>query len=87
MSIGIKDQCFGVEVEMTGITREQAANRLAQYFETTARHIGVGYDAWSVRDNEGKEWKLMRDGSIRTEKKSALVNMSRPEAMNTRWRW
>ena len=22
--IGLKDQCFGVEVEMTGITREQA---------------------------------------------------------------
>ena len=27
--IGIKDQCFGVEVEMTGITREQAAQALA----------------------------------------------------------
>ena len=27
--IGIKDQCFGVEVEMTGITREQAARALA----------------------------------------------------------
>lgn len=29
--IGIKDQCFGVEVEMTGITREQAAHALADY--------------------------------------------------------
>ena len=27
--IGLKDQCFGVEVEMTGITREQAAQALA----------------------------------------------------------
>ena len=27
--IGIKDQCFGVEVEMTGITREQAAHALS----------------------------------------------------------
>ena len=25
--IGIKDQCFGVEVEMTGITREQEQPR------------------------------------------------------------
>lgn len=25
--IGIKDQCFGVEVEMTGITREQPRRR------------------------------------------------------------
>ena len=23
--VGLKDQCFGVEVELTGITREQAA--------------------------------------------------------------
>ncbi len=30
--IGLKDQCFGVEVEMTGITREQAATALAAYF-------------------------------------------------------
>ena len=32
--IGIKDQCFGVEVEMTGITRKQAAQALAAYFGT-----------------------------------------------------
>ena len=37
--IGIKDQCFGVEVEMTGITREQAAKALAEYFGTTPRHV------------------------------------------------
>lgn len=30
--IGIKDQCFGVEVEMTGITRAQAARALADFF-------------------------------------------------------
>ena len=28
---GMKDQYFGVEVEMTGITREQAAQALADY--------------------------------------------------------
>ena len=27
--IGMKDQCFGVEVEMTGLTRRQAAQALA----------------------------------------------------------
>ena len=35
--IDMKDQCFGVEVEFTGITREQAANALAEYFGTTPR--------------------------------------------------
>lgn len=68
--IGIKDQCFGVEVEMTGITREQAAQALAEYFGTTARHIGGGYDTWMVRDQERKDWKLMSDGSIKGEYKT-----------------
>lgn len=67
--IGMKDQCFGLEDEMTGITREEAANALAVYFGTTARHTGGGYDAWTVRDHEGKEWKLMSDGSIQGERK------------------
>ena len=26
--IGMKEQCFGVEIEMTGITREEAARAL-----------------------------------------------------------
>lgn len=67
--IGIKDQCFGVEVEMSGITREQAANALAEYFESTAIHTGGSYDKWSVTDREGKVWTLMSDGSIRAQRK------------------
>ena len=35
--IGIKDQCFGVEIELTGITREEAAEALGAYFGTTPR--------------------------------------------------
>lgn len=65
--IGLKDQCFGVEVEMTGLTREDAAEVLAEYFGTRARHTGGGYDAWKVRDPEGQDWKLVRDISICTE--------------------
>lgn len=67
--IGMKDQCYGVEVEMTGITRKQAAYALAEYFGTTARYTGGGYDTWSVLDAEGKEWKVMSDGSIFAEQK------------------
>ena len=47
--IGIKDQCFGVEVEMTGITREQAATALAAYFATDARYVG-GQRQMCIRD-------------------------------------
>lgn len=41
--IGIKDQFFGMEDEMTGITREQAAEAVAELFGTTARYTGGGY--------------------------------------------
>ena len=54
--IDMKDQCFGVEVEFTGITREQAAEVLAGYFGTTPRHKGGTYGTWVVRDTENKEW-------------------------------
>lgn len=69
--IGLKDQCYGVEVEMTGITRERAAHTLAEYFGTAARHTGGAYDVWSVLDAEGKEWKIMYDSSIHGERKTS----------------
>ncbi len=68
--IGMKDQCFGVEVEMTGITRRQAAQALANYFGTAPRQTGGYYDKWNVKDPSGKDWTVMYDGSIRTEMKS-----------------
>lgn len=64
MSIGIKDQYFGCEIEMTGITRQQAAQVLADLFQSRWSHYG-SYDGYHVRDREGKVWNLVRDGSIR----------------------
>lgn len=55
---------------MTGITRKQAAHALAAYFGTAANHIGGTYDAWSVLDTGGKEWKIMYDSSIYGERKT-----------------
>lgn len=67
--ITIKNQCFGLEDEMTGITREEAATALAEHFGTQARYEGGGYGKWTVKDQEGKTWTLMSDSSIRTEKR------------------
>ena len=61
---GLKDQCFGVEVEMTGITRKQAAQALADYFGTIPKAKGGVYDTWKVKDPTGKEWKLVSEQSI-----------------------
>lgn len=68
--VGIKGQCFGVEVELTGITRKQAARALADYFGTEPRHGSDSYDSWYVSDGSGKEWRLMSDSSIRGEQKT-----------------
>ena len=65
--IGIKDQCFGVEIELTGITRAEAAEALAAYFETTPQRSYDNYDSWYVPDREGKQWRIMSDSSIRAE--------------------
>ena len=67
--ITLKDQCFGMEDEMTGITREEGARALGAHFGTRAMHVGGSYDKWIVRDPEGKEWTLMSDASIKLERK------------------
>lgn len=69
MPIGIKDQYFGTEIEMTGITRRKAAEAVAELFGTRAEYDGGYYETWSVRDREGKKWKFMYDGSIHTERR------------------
>ena len=68
--IGIQDQYFGTEIEMTGITRQRAAEVVAELFGTEAVHEGAYYGIWSARDREGKKWKFMSDGSIDTQRKS-----------------
>jgi hypothetical protein len=64
----VKNQTFGLEVEMTGITRERAAQVLAAHFGTRAEHIGGTYDAWEVPDHPSqflaRRWKLVSDCSI-----------------------
>ena len=65
----LKEQYYGVEIELTGITRKQASDALAELFGTTNRYIGGIYDAYSVKDPEGKEWKIMSDASITPQKR------------------
>ena len=48
--IGIQDQYFGTEIEMTGITRQRAAEVVAELFGTEAVYEGAYYGIWSARD-------------------------------------
>lgn len=60
----MRDQNFGIEIEMTGITRAMAAQIIAGHFGTDACHVGGGYDAYTVKDDQNRQWKIMSDASI-----------------------
>lgn len=63
----MRTQHFGIEIEMTGITRAAAARVIAGHFQTTASHVGGTYDAYVVRDEGNRQWRLVKDSSIRCE--------------------
>lgn len=65
----MKEQRFGIEIEMTGLSRQQAAEVLAEHFETQDSIDGGYYNTYSVLDNQSRKWKVMSDGSITTQKK------------------
>ena len=62
----MKDQTFGVEIEMNHITRDAAARIVAEYFgtENTVKYIGAGYFTWICKDTKGRTWQFQRDVSI-----------------------
>lgn len=72
----IQGQNFGIEIEMTGITRTRAADVIAEYFGTSSQHSGGGYDAYSVKDGERRIWKLVSDGSIDCQKRDGRRKVS-----------
>ena len=66
----MKTQKFGIEIEMTGITREQAAKVIAAYFQTgETNYVGGTYRTYEAKDCKGRAWKAMYDSSIVAEKK------------------
>lgn len=61
----LKNQLFGVEVEMTGITREKAARLVAGVLGTTPSHPESNcYYTRTIADQAARKWKIMRDSSI-----------------------
>ena len=60
----LREQRFGIEIEMTGITREKAAEVTAEYFGTQTHYVGTYYDTYAAIDSQGRQWKFMSDASI-----------------------
>jgi hypothetical protein len=65
----MKEQRFGVEIELTFITRYEAINIIAAHFNTTTSYVGSVYNAYSCTDMFGRTWKVVRDASIRCQKR------------------
>ena len=62
----LKEQNFGVEIELVKITREKAAAIIACYFGTEAWNAArqFGYRAWAAEDRKGRTWKCVSDASL-----------------------
>ena len=65
----MRTQRFGIEIEMTGITREKAAKVIAEYFGTESFYIGTYYETYGAKDRQGRTWKATYDSSIIAQKK------------------
>lgn len=63
----LRELRFGVEIEMTGLTRERAAQVAAEYFGSRAEYDGGYYRKYSARDSQGRKWTFMYDGSIHNQ--------------------
>lgn len=61
---GIKKRNFGIEIEMTGLTRCQAAKAAAKALGGEVSHYGGGYDKYNVSDSKGRNWSFVSDSSI-----------------------
>ena len=60
----MKNQTFGIEIEMNHITREKAAQVIATHFGTSVTHAGGVYDTRNIPDAQGRIWKVVSDASI-----------------------
>ncbi len=51
---GIKQRNFGIEIELTGLTRCQAANAISGVLGGEISHVGGSYDKYTVGDSSGR---------------------------------
>ncbi|NBI93183.1 amidoligase, partial [Lachnospiraceae bacterium] len=60
----MRTQRFGIEIEMTGITRKKAAEVIAEYFGIESFYLGTYYKTYGAKDRQGRTWKATYDSSI-----------------------
>ena len=66
---------FGMELEFTGLTRRMAAKTIAKVLNGEVTYVAGGYDAYEVKADDGKVWKVMSDASIHCQKKDKATGV------------
>ena len=79
----MKQQRFGIEIELTGIARKRGAEIAAVYFGTQSYYVGTYYDIYAVLDPKGREWKFMSDSSIKPERKEGKNRVGASDSFQT----
>lgn len=67
---------FGIEIEMTGITRKKAAKVVADHLEGTIEEVHDYYKTLKITERDGRVWKIVYDGSIKCQKKTGGQKVS-----------
>lgn len=65
----MKNQTIGVEIEMTGITREKASKVISKFLNGKIKRSYDNCDTYKVTAPDKRVWKIMSDASIQTMKK------------------
>ena len=66
----MRTQKFGIEIEMTGITRKETATVVAKFFNNLTYHSGGVYDEYHILDTKARTWKIVCDTSITPMRKT-----------------
>ncbi|MDU2672826.1 MAG: amidoligase family protein [Clostridium sp.] len=64
----MKNQTIGVEIEMTGITKAEAAEVVVNFLGGRIEREYDGYDTYNIIAPDQRIWKVMNDASIKTMK-------------------
>ena len=56
---------FGIEIEMTGITKEKASKIIAETINGTIRYEGGMYSKRTITQPDGRKWSIVNDASIK----------------------
>lgn len=56
---------FGIEIELTGITKDKAAETIKTIVGGTVEHTHDSYQTRLIHATDGRKWKVMNDASIK----------------------